>query len=349
MVKIKSTLSHLTIAVLAFALGVSIAYAADVAISALTALTGAGTADNDELVIVDVSEATAADRTKKIDVSELQTKILTGNAATSTALAANGANCTAGQAPLGVDASGAVEGCADITSFGEPWDNSPPALEGVLIDPIANFYFFDDFTGSIINDLPVGWTIVTADTGATVTYNQSDPHGAVLDISNSTTASGTTFEVGRSVILNGSRDLYIEVRVNIEDEDDQDFYFGIREGGTLTNSEDAWDASSGSFMGFGIADGDATPHLIYRDSGGTIQFDDSSTDIVEGTWHTMAVYFDASGPTLTGYLDGVLVATASVTADLDEALLGAPFLGTRNGSSAAHNTLVDYYGLVSDR
>lgn len=32
-------------------------------------------------------------------------------AATATALAANGANCSAGQAPLGVDASGAVEGC----------------------------------------------------------------------------------------------------------------------------------------------------------------------------------------------------------------------------------------------
>lgn len=35
----------------------------------------------------------------------------TGNAATATALAANGANCAAGQSPLGVDASGAVEGC----------------------------------------------------------------------------------------------------------------------------------------------------------------------------------------------------------------------------------------------
>lgn len=36
---------------------------------------------------------------------------LTGNAATASALAANGANCSAGNYPLGVDASGAVEGC----------------------------------------------------------------------------------------------------------------------------------------------------------------------------------------------------------------------------------------------
>lgn len=36
---------------------------------------------------------------------------ITGNAGTATALAANGANCSAGQYPLGVDASGAVESC----------------------------------------------------------------------------------------------------------------------------------------------------------------------------------------------------------------------------------------------
>jgi hypothetical protein len=36
---------------------------------------------------------------------------VSGNAGTATALAANGANCSAAQSPLGVDASGAVEGC----------------------------------------------------------------------------------------------------------------------------------------------------------------------------------------------------------------------------------------------
>ena len=40
---------------------------------------------------------------------------ITGNAGTATSLSANGANCSAGSYPLGVDASGAVEGCtADV-------------------------------------------------------------------------------------------------------------------------------------------------------------------------------------------------------------------------------------------
>jgi len=41
---------------------------------------------------------------------------LSGNATTTTALAANGSNCAAGQAPLGVDASGAAESCFAVTT-----------------------------------------------------------------------------------------------------------------------------------------------------------------------------------------------------------------------------------------
>lgn len=44
---------------------------------------------------------------------------LTGNADTATALAANGSNCSSGNAPLGVDASGAVESCFDVWTEAE--------------------------------------------------------------------------------------------------------------------------------------------------------------------------------------------------------------------------------------
>jgi len=43
----------------------------------------------------------------------------TGNAATASALAANGANCSSGSAPLGVNTSGAVESCFDVWTEGE--------------------------------------------------------------------------------------------------------------------------------------------------------------------------------------------------------------------------------------
>lgn len=60
-----------------------------------------------------------------------------GNAATATALAANGANCSAGQAPLGVDASGAVEGC--WTPGGGSGGNSFATIDAPSgTDPVAD-------------------------------------------------------------------------------------------------------------------------------------------------------------------------------------------------------------------
>src|SRR3989344_2398578 len=50
---------------------------------------------------------------------------ITGNAGTATALVANGTNCSAGLAPLGVDASGVVESCTD---FEEDLSNSAGLL-----------------------------------------------------------------------------------------------------------------------------------------------------------------------------------------------------------------------------
>lgn len=55
----------------------------------------------------------------------------TGNAGTATALAANGTNCSAGQAPLGVDASGNAEGCATVSTFAYPF---PSAATTTKID-----------------------------------------------------------------------------------------------------------------------------------------------------------------------------------------------------------------------
>lgn len=75
---------------------------------------------------------------------------LTGNASTATALAANGTNCTAGQFPLGVDASGASESCTAL----------PTTIAGT-----ANQITASASTGAITLSLPstiTGLTSVTS-------------------------------------------------------------------------------------------------------------------------------------------------------------------------------------------
>lgn len=61
---------------------------------------------------------------------------ISGNAGTATALAANGGNCTSGQAPLGVDASGAVESCFDVWTEAE--NTSAAYLSSVDISANTN-------------------------------------------------------------------------------------------------------------------------------------------------------------------------------------------------------------------
>jgi len=75
---------------------------------------------------------------------------LTGNASTATALAANGSNCSAGQFPLGVDASGAAESCTAL----------PTTIAGT-----ANQITASASTGAITLSLPstiTGLTSVTS-------------------------------------------------------------------------------------------------------------------------------------------------------------------------------------------
>lgn len=59
------------------------------------------------------------------------TGAVTGNASTATALAANGANCAAGQAAGGVSAAGAAEACIDLPATYQPLDPNLTSLAGV--------------------------------------------------------------------------------------------------------------------------------------------------------------------------------------------------------------------------
>lgn len=63
-----------------------------------------------------VSSTTVQAAINELDSEKLATG---GNAATASALAANGANCSSGQAPLGVNAAGAVESCFDVATQAE--------------------------------------------------------------------------------------------------------------------------------------------------------------------------------------------------------------------------------------
>jgi hypothetical protein len=97
---------------------------------------------------------------------------LGGTASTSQALAANGANCTAGSTPLGVDASGAVEGCFDV------WTEAENTSAGYLtaLSPwtsniVADNYNLSGFGTATGTTLTVSGTTTT--TGFAITNSPS--------------------------------------------------------------------------------------------------------------------------------------------------------------------------------
>lgn len=93
-------------------------------------LTGTTTIDFDQgILAIDVGGSVVRVRLQFVGATLTTDRILVGsssvaaevalsavNVGTATALAANGGNCSPGNAPLGVDASGAVEGCFAVTN-----------------------------------------------------------------------------------------------------------------------------------------------------------------------------------------------------------------------------------------
>ncbi len=103
-------------------------------------------------------------RTLSLPASTGTLAITSGNVATSTALAANGANCSAGSAPLGVDASGAAETCTDYME--------EPSGTGIVAKTSANSATGRTLTGTTGNITISNGTGVagdpTFDVGSTV-------------------------------------------------------------------------------------------------------------------------------------------------------------------------------------
>lgn len=106
-----------------------------------------------------------------------------GNVATATALAANGSNCSSGSAPLGVDASGAVESCFDVGT----------QTEVDLKAPLAS----PTFTGTVT--LPASTALVTPAIGA-ATGTSLALSGAIGQVGGST---GATISAASGVVTIG--------------------------------------------------------------------------------------------------------------------------------------------------
>jgi hypothetical protein len=134
------------------------------------------------------------------------TGAVTGNADTATvasALAANGANCSAGSYPLGVDASGAVESCTDATTEIDSAIGTHAAIttlpHGATANNTASRIVYRDASGNFAAGTITATLVGNASTATALATNPSDcgasQYASSIDASGNLTCSTPTSSI----------------------------------------------------------------------------------------------------------------------------------------------------------
>lgn len=150
------------------------------------------------------------DATNVLTVGQASTTLLTfttawgslvGNADTATALAANGGNCSAGNAPLGVDASGAVESCFDVWTEAE---NTAAAYLST-VDISANTNLAAGANLTLTDDT------IDLDTALASMTSFSHTSGGNMTVSNNDTNGHVAFSSGQTLNSSAGTDKFFSI------------------------------------------------------------------------------------------------------------------------------------------
>ncbi len=120
----------------------------------------------DLLYIVDVSDTTdrAEGTGKKATITQVQTAVVHGN----------GANCSSGNSPLGVDADGAVEGCYDVWTESE--NTSAAYISATLTEEEV-----EDFVGGMLGGTETRVSVTYQDSTGDIDFVVDDMNDDVPD------------------------------------------------------------------------------------------------------------------------------------------------------------------------
>lgn len=121
--------------------------------------------------------------------------LTTSNVATATALAANGADCSAGNYPLGVDASGAVENCTAAPAAGVTGTGTLNVIPRIT-----------NATGPVIGDSAI------TDNGTTVALSRSITGSGTANRFGTATTNDTAADTMFSASATGARPLVVQVK-----------------------------------------------------------------------------------------------------------------------------------------
>ena len=135
----------------------------------------------------------------------------TGNAATATALASSPTNCSTGQAPTGINASGTAQGCAALNPFAPIATVGPTTYTGTAGVTTTTFYTTpNDGVQHVYMCLDQGETITAATAGSWQVVVYGTVNGTSTQVTNYTTNQWTaTLAKGVALSLTGNSNTFI--------------------------------------------------------------------------------------------------------------------------------------------
>lgn len=135
--------------------------------------------------------------------SDTLSNSIDGNSATTTALAANGANCSTGSAPVGVDTIGAAEGCVDIQTAVEQSTHEANASVHHTKAVSADIDH-DSITGVSISDHHVKAVSADIDHDSITGVSTSDHHTATVNTDAESKCTGSNLLEGSGACVASS-------------------------------------------------------------------------------------------------------------------------------------------------
>ena len=225
------------------------------------------------------------------------------------------------------------------------WDACP--IFEMLIDPTVGFHFFDDYMGPIDITTTDGFIITTVTAGAISAV--ATVAGGVLLVDSAGNASsddGVNVQLPNcSIIPSAGKTIYFEARVAMKDTGDDQYFIGLSGLNTAIIAAGILDDTIDKVGFFRIAASTADKISVVTARTSDEDVDADKGDLADNTYVKLGFVIDGL-TSVKWYVNGVLVHTSNVTAQIANAVMCLSFVAQVEQTSADAELSVDWVRLV---
>ncbi len=241
---------------------------------------------------------------------------------------------------VGNDATAAGAGPSPLI-----WDDAD--LLSILLDPTQGVSYFEDYMGTIDVTTADGY-VITAVTSGTI-HGDAVADGGVLvcdSAGNATADDGVNVQLPNCTILPlAGRTIRFEARVKVVDAGDDQYYIGLAAADTTLIAAGILDnvVDKAGFFRFAASTADKISVVNSRGAGGTVGTD--IADLADDTWVKLGIVIDGL-TSVKYYVNGVLVSTTTVTAEIPNAVMALSYVAQVEQTSADAELRVDWVRIL---